>query len=308
MRFLLSFAVLLIALAMPREALAQNCNLSVTDMAFGTVAGIAGDTVDATATATVTCSSPQTMVACLHLGRGGGAGFAAGARQMTSGPATAGLELYADAARSDVWRTVGSYAGSQGTYPIYVTVGGTATVTIYGRATLGTGTPGLYMSPFTMADVVANYERANANPADDACDQTHSRTAMATFTTMLMTSAHCDVQVSSMDFGTRSLLNANIDVTGTLNVGCTNGTAYSVSLGDGLNPSAGQRRMAAGGVFIDYGMYLDPGRTSSWQGANTYGGTGTGAAVAVPIYGRVPPQANVVPNIYTDTVIVTVTY
>lgn len=110
----------------------------------------------------------------------------------------------------------------------------------------------------------------------------------------------------------------SLDATGTLNVNCTNGTAYTIGLNGGINttgtiaaPVAGNRRMkhSTTANYVGYELYQNTGRTTFW--GNTTGswlaGVGTGVSVAVPVYGRVV-SANVIAGAYEDTVTATITY
>jgi spore coat protein U-like protein len=112
-----------------------------------------------------------------------------------------------------------------------------------------------------------------------------------------------------------------LDAAGQLNVNCTVGTAYNIGLNGGLNatipagtaaPVAGNRRMRLGATtnYVPYELYSNAARTTFWGntiGTSTLTGTGTGASVAVPVYGRVT-SANVPAGAYEDTVTATVTY
>jgi spore coat protein U-like protein len=66
-----------------------------------------------------------------------------------------------------------------------------------------------------------------------------------------------------------------------------------------------------GGNQIWYGLFRDAARSLSWgelgDGA-AQPGTGSGAAQSFTVYGRVPAQATPPPGIYSDTIIVTITY
>ena len=112
-----------------------------------------------------------------------------------------------------------------------------------------------------------------------------------------------------------------LDAAGQLNVNCTVGTAYNIGLNGGLNatipagtaaPVLGNRRMRLGATtnYVPYELYSNAARTTFWGntiGTSTLTGTGTGASVAVPVYGRVT-SANVPAGAYEDTVTATVTY
>ncbi|RYZ11666.1 MAG: spore coat U domain-containing protein [Comamonadaceae bacterium] len=69
--------------------------------------------------------------------------------------------------------------------------------------------------------------------------------------------------------------------------------------------------VSAQGQRVAYQLFRDPARTQVW-GAAAQGlavaGTGTGLAQAYTVYGRVPAQATPAPGIYSDRIVVTVTY
>jgi len=125
--------------------------------------------------------------------------------------------------------------------------------------------------------------------------------------------AKCVVTSANLNFGNPSGLTANIDASTNLGIACSTSLPYQVQLNGGLsgatNPTL--RRMTKGAEFVTYGLYRDAARIQPWGatlGSNTLAGTGTGNSVAVPVYGRVPPQTTPSPGIYTDTVVITVNY
>jgi spore coat protein U-like protein len=123
----------------------------------------------------------------------------------------------------------------------------------------------------------------------------------------------------SISFGTYSSLSNIITAssTGTAGAGssiglnCTDGTAYTVALDNGLNASSGQRRMASSvPAYISYNLYQDAAHTQTWDNTtNVLAGTGTGAVVPLTVYGLVP-AAGTTPaaGAYNDTVTMTVTW
>jgi spore coat protein U-like protein len=143
---------------------------------------------------------------------------------------------------------------------------------------------------------------ASAVPAQAA---SATRTMGATITIQ----ANCQVSsAGTMDFGTVGVLNANNDAQSTLTVECSEDTAFQVGLDNGAQ---GSREMANGAQSVSYELYSDPAHTASWGnmvGSDTVSGMGTGGALALTVYGRVPPQATPVPGTYSDTVTVTITY
>ena len=60
---------------------------------------------------------------------------------------------------------------------------------------------------------------------------------------------------------------------------------------------------------LGFQLYQDTGRSVIWgntQGTNTVGGTGTGSAQPITVYGQVPAQATPKPDTYQSTVTATV--
>lgn len=126
-----------------------------------------------------------------------------------------------------------------------------------------------------------------------------------------------------LDFGSHGVLNSNVDGqtatsgTGSVQVQCTNGTAYQIGLNAGTNPSApgdvNTRRMKTGTEFVSYQLYQDSARTTVWgnttgAGGNVVSKTADGTVQSTQVFGRVPPQVTPSAGVYTDTVTVTVTY
>ena len=141
-------------------------------------------------------------------------------------------------------------------------------------------------------------------------------TATAPLNVSATVTANCTITTTPLAFGNvNTLSGSNVDGTGGLSISCTNGTAWAASAGVGAGSGAtyGSRRMTAGTDLLDYNIYTDSGRTTVWgddSGAtDLIGGTGTGLAQSVTVYGRVGlGQTSVPAGNYTDTVSVTVTY
>lgn len=137
----------------------------------------------------------------------------------------------------------------------------------------------------------------------------------ANFDVKINIQATCDVTAgaaSDVDFGTVASTGRNIDQQSSLNVNCTPGTDYKVALNDGQNSQTGTRRMAHASLsntFVPYNLYLDAARQNQWGATATtsFSGTGTGQAVSIPVYGRVP-SANFPAGAYKDTVTATVSF
>ncbi len=123
----------------------------------------------------------------------------------------------------------------------------------------------------------------------------------------------CSVSASSVSFGTIGILDTAVDSTGDLAVTCTSGASYTVGLNGGLaNAQPTARLISNGATTIRYGLYKDAARSQPWGDETvpngTQSGTGTGQAQSFTIYGRIPAQMSPIPGVYTDTIMVTVTY
>ena len=128
--------------------------------------------------------------------------------------------------------------------------------------------------------------------------------------------ANCTVSSSAVSFGAvNPISGSNYDAAGGITVTCTNGTGWVATSGVGAGSGAtyAARRMTSGANLLNYNLYVDAARTNVWGDGSgttfTIANSGTGAAQAVNVYGRVPSgQTTVPPGAYADTVAVTVTY
>lgn len=145
-----------------------------------------------------------------------------------------------------------------------------------------------------------------------------------TFTATFSLPKACFLQsISNIDFGSISDIgqaSKNYDSAGAITSKCTNGTPYSIYLGDGNNRiSGGNRRMRNGSNYLPYQLYKSSAYSAIWDatgGTVAVGGsggialTGTGINQTTAVFGRIA-ASTVLPNIagnYTDDVIVTITY
>lgn len=143
-------------------------------------------------------------------------------------------------------------------------------------------------------------------------------TATANLAVSANVNASCTISALPLTFpnyDTSSLVDT--DGTGTVSVTCTNGSAVVVTLDQGAAPAGGStaaapmRQMVDGANVLGYDLYSDAGRTTAWGDTAGTGmaRTGTGAADALTVYGRIPAmQPGVVAGLYGDTVVATVTY
>ena len=125
--------------------------------------------------------------------------------------------------------------------------------------------------------------------------------------------------LGTVNFGSVPSLNVRIrapytnTASGTLNLYCSAGTAYSIGIDNGAHVSSGQRRMAGGtSEFVNYNLFNDSAYTVPWgtSGAGLLTGTATAIATPIPlaIYTEVPAQTTPSVSTYTDTDNVTVTW
>ena len=167
------------------------------------------------------------------------------------------------------------------------------------------------MRPITTCLLAIGLTLAGAAPAFAATDTTQ-------FNVTITITSVCDIHTvaaTNVNFGSVASTATNVDQQGQLTVNCTPGTAYTIGLDNGQNGTdVNSRKMASGANLVPYQLYRAAARGAgdvwgSTTGAtgNVLAGTGTGAAVNVPVYGRTP-SANFPAGTYNDVVTATVTY
>jgi spore coat protein U-like protein len=142
----------------------------------------------------------------------------------------------------------------------------------------------------------------------------YSATKTATFLVTATIQSSCDIAATTLNFGnTLGTLQANVDAQSTITVTCTSGTVFKVGLneGDATGTTLANRKLASGPATIVYQLYRNAARDLPWETittTNTQGGTGTGVAQTLIVYGRVLPQPAPQPGTYTSNVTATVEY
>jgi spore coat protein U-like protein len=308
---------------LPGIASAQTCTFSATAMPFsGSIIG--GSVLTSTSTVTASCSGVigygTSVLVCPDLNEGSG-GATSAYRQMLNGTSTLNYQLYSDSARTTVWGSATwSYAARPPGFIVLLTqiglsisLTGSGSATVYGSIPAGqtTSAAGTYTSVFSGTQAAFRY-RYN----DSLGCSANSGTAVQTsgLTVSMTVAKELTVSAQAIDFGTRGVLNANIDQTGQVSVLCTPSTSspsYDVALSAGNNALSGVRRMIKGTEYISYGLYKDAARSVPWTAVspgNTNSGTCTGVAINLPVYARIPSQKSPTPGLYSDTIVVTVTY
>ncbi|MBN8952933.1 MULTISPECIES: spore coat U domain-containing protein [unclassified Rhizobium] len=314
---------LLLILLLPSICAAQSCNFSATDMNFGAVDTLSGTPVNMTSTISVTCSGGlldlgKRLLICPNIGAGSGGASSSAARQMLNGTSSLDYQLYSDTGRSVVWGSSSwPYASRAPVYALTMSllngslIGATGSMTIYGAAlgTPSTAVPGAFTSSFTSTYNAFYYVYSSATN----CTAPTGTIGTASFNVNASVAANCLVSVQNINFGTQGVLSANVDATGSVTATCSPGTTYTISLNGGTsNAAPTARQMKMGTQAVTYGLYKDTNRSQPWGDVNTPGstvaGTGTGTGQLLTVYGRVPPQTTPAPGVYTDTVVVTLTF
>ena len=99
------------------------------------------------------------------------------------------------------------------------------------------------------------------------------------------------------------------DATASIAIQCPTGTRYALSIGDGLHPDGSQRQLCNNGECLRYALYQNAAHTVTWTpGSPQKQYASDGQPQQVVVYGKVPAQQWPSAGIYTDTVVVTLTY
>src|ERR1041384_8355352 len=270
---------------------AQTCTVSMGNMAFGSVNTLTGAAVDTTATMTITCNGGTGNTRRLCISIGAGSASDATSRKMTGpGSNTARYDLYTNAARTTLW---GSWETGFDSAGVQLDVGKSSTtnVTVSGRffASQQTLAAGSYAATFT-ANPIVRY----GNLGVLSCP-TGGLTSSASFSATATVLSSCNVNATTVNFGTAGLLSGTTDAQGTLSIQCSPSLPYTVSLDGGTSGATDptQRKMSFSGADVIYGLYRDSARTLPWGntvGINTSSGTGSGATQTQTAYGRIAPQ------------------
>ena len=278
-------------------------------MAFGNVNTLIGSAVDITATMTLTCSGGSGGGQRICISIGAGSASDATSRKMTGpGGSTARYDLYSNSARTTLWGSWETGFDSAGVQ-LDVAKGSTTNVTVYGRffAAQQSVSAGSYTATFT-----ANPFIRYANRSGTSCP-TGGLTASTSFSATATVLSNCNVNATTVNFGSSGILSGTTDAQGTLSIQCSPSLPYTVSLNGGNSGATDptQRKMSFSSANLTYGLYRDSARTLPWGstiGTNTTSGTGTGVTQTQTVYGRVAAQTTPAPGTYTDSVVVTIGY
>ena len=141
----------------------------------------------------------------------------------------------------------------------------------------------------------------------------------ATFQVSATVLKACNVSATALAFGNYTPGAGAIAGTSAINVGCTKGTPYTMSVGTGSTAGGtiSQRLMTNGTGSLQYNVYTSSTYTTllgdGTAGSSKVAGTGSGLASPqiTTVYGQVPDVATnqvATPGAYTDTLTVSVAY
>ena len=313
----------------PGKAHAQSCSATAPSVPFGSVDVVSGTNYTASANITITCNMGLLSIGTINYSICVGVPGASGStpRSMNS---TVSYNLYGDSAHTNVWGTFGGTPGLPvPPNPVSLTtasllLGGTAstTVPIYGylqSSQNSTVAAGSYSQTLT-ATVNFNYTYSllGTPGTPTSCASNGGTTSGGTFPVIASATVinDCIVSATSINFGgSVGVLTSALAATGTITAKCTNSDSYTIALNKGTTTGASlsDRQMAgSGSAVVHYQLYTNSGHSTIWgdgtSGNSTSGGTGTGSNQNYTVYGLVSPQTTPAPNLYSDTVTVTVSY
>ena len=234
-------------------------------------------------------------------------------RTMKNGTNSITYQLYSNAAMTTTFQMPGSATVS---IPYTQANGGYTTTNIYAKIlSSAAGLPaGVYTDTYGGSGnswVVFDATAPN-NPI--ACGTANSYLGSSpVFEVSVNYLGSCQIAAGALNFGSTPGLLTALNASSNLSVTCTSGAPYTIAMGPGQAPGAttSTRQMLGPGGLISYSLFRNSTRTLNWgnnSGVDTYSGTGTGVAQAIPVYGQVPPQTVPSPGTYQDTVIVTLTF
>lgn len=299
------------------EAGAVTCNFSMTSLNFGTVNLLSNGSIDTSAVLEVSCVNILTLSTnvriCPAIGMGSG-GMDGTERVMLNGTKSLRYQIFKDAARTQIWGSTDVPALGL-TLPVDILLlplsSNVFRIPIYGRISAGQSAAGggTYTSVFQTTQTRFTYDEFTLFAP--GCSSVTANTTRVSFTVLASVARTCNVAAQNIDFGRHGLISRAINASGSLAVTCTSGLPFAIALNGGLSGgSVTQRKMLRGTSSIAYGLFTDSARTIPW-GASTgqiLSATGSGLVQNILVYGRVEPQSTPSPGIYTDTVVVTISY
>jgi spore coat protein U-like protein len=262
------------------------CTISALPIAFGAYTG----TLLAPGSTSVTVTCPLLTIYSVALGAGLGVGATTTTRKMT-GPGSTQLnyQMFQNSSRTTNWGNTTDTVSGVGT-------GSAQTLQIFPQAAAGQ-----IVQPGTYTDTVT----VSVTPLLGSPVPT-------TFTVTATVPATCTVSASALNFGnySGSLINASSVIT----ANCTNLTVFNIGLSAGTATGATvtTRKMTSpASANLNYTLFRDSARTLNWGntvGTDTLVAQANGSAVQYSVFGRMAAGQSGNPALYSDTIIVTITY
>jgi len=297
------------------------CSVSnVTAVNFGAINPLATATPMAAMTFSYTCTKELGEVLggvtlCFNIGNSAGSGQVATRAMTSAGPPASTLNylLYQDEGRTILWGNQTQNVPMVKLSLLNLTTV-TGNLTLYGKLTTPqTGAvPGIFQDSYTAATAVVTRNTSLVVPPS-TCG-----TATATtfpFTVTATAVKQCNIRyANNINVG---LVNANqtgVSGSNLVGIACSNNTPYTIGLSPSNSNTAGSGALKGTRVgntdTIPYQLRSTAGAAGLVWGntaQNKVAGTGTGSIVAHTVYVTFP-SVNYIPDSYTDTVTINVTY
>ncbi|MYM40155.1 Csu type fimbrial protein [Duganella qianjiadongensis] len=130
-------------------------------------------------------------------------------------------------------------------------------------------------------------------------------------------SSSCMVSANSVSFGTVTpAASGTVTANSSITAKCSNGLPYNVMVSAGVGGTSTKARAMTGANSsntdkLSYQVYSDSGYSTRWmdeKGPLILGFTGNGAAQLIPVYGSLSLNQYLIPDTYTDSLTVTLSY
>jgi len=140
-----------------------------------------------------------------------------------------------------------------------------------------------------------------------------TRSVQQVITVTMAVAGTCSLRANDLNFGnydprsgTGLLAQSSLDVT------CTSGLSYKITLDAGQGGGTTQvRKMTGGGGGLEYSLYRNSARTQVWgetPGVDTVQASGTGVTQRYQMYGKVPAGQSLMPGTYSDVITVRILF
>lgn len=270
---------------------AGTCTPTSTGVAFGV---FPGTQITSAGSVTLTCTGTGKYSYTVLLSTGNSGSYSN--RLMKNGTNSLSYNLYRDSARTQIWGNgTGGSLTMTGNIDMKKATSVTVVISVYGKIPAQTKPPaGTYTDSIVVTAT------------------TSQGTKTASFPVTAVVNSDCAISATNLVFGTYT--GAQLDGQSQLTLTCTSGMAWNIGLNQGTFPGAtvSSRKMKGPGTSsMAYSLFRNSSRTLNWGttiGTDTVSGTGTGAAQAISVFGRIPASQILPTGGYQDTIIATVTF